>query len=104
VELDEELMDSLGQRPAGRVQGNRGFITLWQDWLEPFDSYEVVLEEVREGPDGVLMLTRQTMTPRGTSAPIVGEAAGVLIFREGKLTRIEFHLDRGTALRAAGLE
>jgi hypothetical protein len=57
--------------------GHDGYREAWADWLQAFDSYRVELE---------------------------GSAAGVLRFAEGRLQRIEFHLDREAALRAAGLD
>jgi ketosteroid isomerase-like protein len=84
--------------------GVDGYREAWTDWLEPFDSYRVELEEVRETADGLIVLTRQWVTPKGTDSSIAGEAAGVLRFADGRLQRIEFHLDRDAACRAAGLD
>ena len=49
------------------------------------------------------VLARQVGRTRGSSVPIETLSAAVLSFRDGKLTRVEFHLDRETAMKAAGL-
>ena len=44
------------------------------------------------------------VVPKGSSAAVESDAAAVLRFRDGKLARVEFHLDPAAARRAAGLE
>ena len=84
-------------------RGIGGYREAWSDWLSPFAEYRSEVEEMHETPDGLLFFTRQWVTPRGSTGTIEGEGAGVLRFAERKLRRIEFHLDRVTARRAAGL-
>jgi hypothetical protein len=38
-----------------------------------------------------------------SSVPIETRSAGVFTFRDGKLVRAEFHLERESAMKAAGL-
>lgn len=85
------------------ARGIDGYLEIWRDWAEPFEAYRVEIEEVRELPDGLLVLIRQWTVPKGTTAEIEGAGAGVLRFAGEQLTRIEFHLDRATAMRSAGL-
>jgi hypothetical protein len=58
---------------------------------------------VIEGPDGVVQLVRQIGVPAGSVAEVESESAAVFRFREGRISRIEFHLSRDDAMRAAGL-
>jgi hypothetical protein len=86
-------------------EGIDGFVTAWVDWMSPFDRYESRLTSAAEAPEErLLILTTQTATPNGSAAVIESEAAAVLQFRDGRLVRLEFHLDPAAARRAAGLE
>jgi ketosteroid isomerase-like protein len=89
---------------TSEFHGRSGFEQAWADWLSPFDAYSSSLEEILEAPgDRLLVITRQRATPKGTTAAIESRAAAVLQFRDGRLARVEFHLDPAAARRAAGL-
>ena len=61
--------------------------------------------EMREAPgDRLLVITRQRARPAGVTGELESEAAAVLSSRDGRLARIEFHLDPAAARRAAGFE
>jgi len=51
----------------------------------------------------VVSLVRQTGRTKTGGVEIEAAAAAVWTIRDGKLTRVEFHLDQEAALRAAGL-
>ncbi len=90
---------------TGTFAGAEGFVDAWRDWLEPFESYVVEREEeIRRTDDAIVFFGRQMATPKGSASPMENEGATVAFFDEGKLKRIEFHLDRASALRSAGLE
>ncbi len=85
--------------------GVDGFVRAWADWLSPFERYVIEMTGAVEASDEkLLILTHQTATPRGSTAEMESDAAAVLQFRDGRLIRIEFHLDPAAARRAAGLE
>jgi ketosteroid isomerase-like protein len=84
--------------------GIDGYVSAWADWLEPFESYHVDLEDVRVEGEMLLVLSRQRVTPKGTASTIESDAAAVIWVKDKRITRIEFHLDRASAFRAAGLE
>jgi ketosteroid isomerase-like protein len=91
---------------GGRLdyRGPDGFIDAWREWSEPFASYRVDLEEFIEGSEGrVLTVARQHATTRTGGVEVVEPAAAVWTLRDGKLARVEFHLDPEAARRAAGL-
>jgi hypothetical protein len=88
---------------TGTFHGIDGFREAWDDWLRPFDRYTVEIEELRQRGGRILALARHTATPKGTEATVEGEAAAVMTFRDGRLERIEFNLDREAVLREAGL-
>jgi ketosteroid isomerase-like protein len=85
-------------------RGIQGFIDSWFDWLSPFDRWRLEIEEVIESGDRLVTLVRQFGTPRDSNAEVENAGAAVWFIRDARLARVEFHLNREAALRAAGLE
>jgi ketosteroid isomerase-like protein len=99
----ETVMVAPAGDPAIR-NGVAGYVALWTDWVGAFDRF--VLEEVDEpqvNGEVVVNFVRQRGKLAGSEAEVTADGAGVWFFRDGRLARIEFHLDREAALRAAGL-
>ena len=96
----------VGSIPAARTEwkGVDGLVAAWADWLQPFEGHRTEIEEMRNaGNDCVVIFLRQIARPKGASADVENMGAAVLWTRGGKLSRIEFHIDRAVAIRAAGL-
>lgn len=85
-------------------KGIDGFLEAWHDWAEAFERFRVEVDDVVESGPHLVTLVRQIGLPRGGTSEIEEESAAVWTFEGDKLTRVEFHLDRSGALRAAGLE
>jgi ketosteroid isomerase-like protein len=99
VEFISQTAGSL--RPSSR--GPEAFVEGWGDWLEPWDSYEVEVEELLDAGEEVVALVRvQAKTTRDAVA-IESESAALWSVRNGRISRIRFFLERDTALEAAGL-
>jgi ketosteroid isomerase-like protein len=84
-------------------RGLDGFLEGWGDWMMPWASYQVDLEELIDGGERVVamvMLRGQTAHDR---VSIEQPGAAVFTIRDGKIMRVEFHLDQREALAAAGL-
>jgi ketosteroid isomerase-like protein len=90
-------------RFATEARGIEGFVEAWSDWLSPFDRWRLELEDVIEFGDRVVTLIRQFGTPKGSTAEVENAGAAVWFLRDGRLARVEFHLDREMAMRSAGL-
>jgi ketosteroid isomerase-like protein len=84
-------------------KGLDGYVAAWRDWLEPYESYRADLEEFMDADDKVVMFVRQLGRTAVGGVPIEAESAVVFVFTGGKLARLEFHLDRKRAMKAAGL-
>jgi ketosteroid isomerase-like protein len=103
-DLETVMIGSVGGLTA-EFHGVAGYEEAWADWLRPFETYSSSVEEIRQAPDGrLVVITRQWATPRGSTGEVENEGTAVLTFRDGKLSRVEFYLDRAQALRVAGLE
>jgi len=89
---------------AAERAGPDGFRDAWLDWTSPFESFRIDLERVIDAGDRVVSIVRQVGTTNTGGVEIEASAAAVWTIRDGKLTRVEFHLDKETALRAAGLD
>lgn len=85
--------------------GVEGLRAAWNDFLAAFEGgAKVEFEEMVDGGDWVVDMVRMTSRPKGTGATIEQRAAAAFRFSDGLITRIEFHMDRAAALRAAGID
>ena len=85
-------------------KGIAGFTEAWRDWTSAFESYRIEVEQVIDAGDQVVSLVAMTGKTRMGGAEVPAPGAAVWTVVEGRLRRVEFHLDRDAALRAAGLE
>jgi ketosteroid isomerase-like protein len=85
-------------------KGFDGFVAAWTDWTGAFESFRIEVDEMVDARDKVVSLVRQIGAPKGTDAEIETPGAAVWMIRDGRLRRVEFHLDRDAALRAAGID
>jgi ketosteroid isomerase-like protein len=83
--------------------GAQGLVDSWVDWLSPYESFRMDIEDVIELEDIVVTHVRQFGIPAGGGPELEAEGAAVWWLRDGRLARVEFHLDREAALRAAGV-
>jgi ketosteroid isomerase-like protein len=88
---------------ATEARGIEGFVESWTDWLSPFEHWRIELDDVIESGDRIVTLIRQFGTPKGSTAEVENAGAAVWFIRDGRLARVEFHLDREMAMRSAGL-
>ena len=88
---------------ATEARGIEGFVEAWTDWLSPFEHWRIEPDEVVESGDRVVTLVRQFGTPKGSTAEVENAGGAVWFMRDGRLARVEFHLDRELAMRSAGL-
>jgi ketosteroid isomerase-like protein len=95
--------ESSGAQPV-EFRGVEGYLEGLSEWVAPFDSYRIEIGRLIEAGDVVVGLARQIATPRGSQAAIETQAAALMIFGDGRLRRLEFHLDPNVAIRAAGLD
>ena len=84
--------------------GVTGFVQGWRDWLEPFESYRLKMEDVIDaGDDNVLIAARVTARTRRDGVVVEHSPAAICTVRDGQVTQVAFHLDRAQAFAAVGL-
>ena len=84
--------------------GLEGFRAAWLEWTSPFESYRIDLERMIDAGDRVVSLVRMVGRTKTGGVEVEAPGAGVWTVVEGRLHRVEFHLDREAALRSAGLD
>jgi ketosteroid isomerase-like protein len=117
--IDEELIERMvaGVEPAVTddfvvvMSGAEGFETeregvaglreAWRDWLDTFDRVTFEFEAIEDHGDNVLVLVRQLGVTRHGGVEIEQPSASVWKLRDGRVYRLEFHLDRERARRSA---
>jgi ketosteroid isomerase-like protein len=86
-----------------RFVGLEGLRAAWLDWLEPWESYRVEVEDVIDAGDEAVVLVRDYGRPAGMSVEARVVAGAVWTVRDGRVARVAFYLNRSEALEAVGL-
>lgn len=103
ISIDEITGSMIGDTTfSTEFEGREGLLSTWSDWLETFTRVTLELEAVEEIGENVLMFVNQVGTTRH-GVDVKQPSAAVWKFRDGKLVRVEFHLDRERARDSAGL-
>jgi hypothetical protein len=102
--LHEDFVAAGSRIQESELVGLEGLRAGWADWLEPWESYRVEIEDVIDGDDeAVVVLTRDYGRRAGMEAEVSVLGAAIWIVRDGKIARATFYTDRGEAFEAAGL-
>ena len=102
--FDPEIESVPAWRGAGPTySGVDGFREMWLDWLEPWASYYVQVEEMIEAGDSVVVLVRDRGRRHGMDAEVELISGSVWTFRDGKVVRVEFYSNREELRGAIGL-
>lgn len=86
---------------AASFQGISGLHEAWADWLEAFAEVRFRVEDMKAVGENVVTFGTQIGTTRHGGVEIEQPSAAVWKFHDGRIQRVEFHLDRETALRSA---
>jgi ketosteroid isomerase-like protein len=99
------LMIGADRGLTGTFHGVDGFIEAWADYCQTFKQLRTEITELAEPqPDLVYVETRQIGITATAGVELEYHAAAVFRFADDVLRQAEFHLDRGAARKAAGLE
>ena len=97
-------MAALDGEYKGREAAIDAYMALWSEWLNTWETYVGELEEIRELPDGrILVLLRNRSRSKAAGIEIEGEHGLIYTVRDSRVLRLEQYLDRNEALEAAGL-
>ena len=98
----EAVLPTVGPQRV-RFMGLEGLRDAWLDWLDPWESYRVELEEVIDAGDEVVLLWHDYGRRAGMAVEVRVAGAAVWTVRDGKIARVAFYLDRTEAFEAVGL-
>ena len=81
-----------------------GFEEAWTDWIYPYESFRIALDEVIPLDDRLVFLVRQIATTRHRSVEVETPSAAVWWLDDGKIRQAAFYLDQQAGLKAAGMD
>ena len=90
----------------GAYEGSDGIRRFFADVLDTAQDFRITIERLEPvGPDRVLGFVRLNMSGRTTGINLGGDIPGTNLydFADGRIKRVRIFLDRGEALKAAGL-
>ena len=88
--------------PERHYQGLEGFLQGWADWLEPWDTYRIKLDELFDAGDKVVTFVTVHARTGRHGVELEHQPAAVWTVRDGKLRAVHFFLERKDALEFAG--
>ena len=103
VAPDLEVAFATPGGPMTEYRGADGFIEGWSDWMIPWASYQVDVEEMLDAGDRVVAVVTLSGQTLHDGVHIEQPGAAVFTVAGGKIVRVEFHLDQREALESAGL-
>jgi ketosteroid isomerase-like protein len=88
----------------GRYQGLTGLAAGWLDWLEPWESYHLEMEEFIDAGEHVIVLARVKARTRRDGVVVEHKPASIWTVGDGRIVALRFYLDRAEAFEAVGLD
>jgi ketosteroid isomerase-like protein len=83
--------------------GVEGFREMWIDWLQPWATYHVQVDEMIEAGDSVVVLVRDRARRHDMDVEVELISGSVWRFRDGQVARVEFFANREELREATGL-
>ncbi len=84
-------------------RGVEGFKEALTDWISPYESFRLELEETIVMEDKIVFLARQVATTKHAAVEVVTESATIWWLDGRQIRQAVFYLDQQAALKAAGL-
>lgn len=85
------------------ASGLEGFRAAWLEWTSAFESYRIDLERMIDAGDRVVSLVSMVGRTKTGGVDVQAPGAAVWTVVDGRVRRVEFHLDREAAMASAGL-
>jgi ketosteroid isomerase-like protein len=89
--------------PGLRYRGIDGLIEGWRDWLTPWESYVIEIEDFIEAGHEVVMLARVRARTSRDGVELEHRPAAVWTVRGGTVSAVTFFLEHDEALEYSGL-
>ena len=85
------------------ASGLEGFRAAWLEWTSAFESYRIDVERMIDAGDRVVSLVSMVGRTKTGGVEVQAPGAAVWTVVDGRVQRVEFHLDRDAAMTSAGL-
>jgi ketosteroid isomerase-like protein len=86
-----------------QARGPDGLAAIWLEWLTPWRSYRLDVEEFIDAGDAIVVFARVQARTERDGVLVQHSPAAIWRIREGKIAAIHFYFERAVALEAAGL-
>jgi hypothetical protein len=96
------MVDQTGR--AAEYHGIEGFREGLSDFISPYDSYRLRIDEVIEAGAALVFLVRQIGVTKHGGVEVESPGATVWWVQEGSIRQTAFYIDQRAALKAAGLD
>jgi ketosteroid isomerase-like protein len=100
VRFTSDLVGSGGEFVSS---GPDGLNAMWRDWLTPWASYRLDVDEFIDAGDDIVVFVRVEARTERDGVLVHHSPAAVWKIREGKVAAITFYLERAEALEAVRL-
>jgi ketosteroid isomerase-like protein len=100
---DAEIVPLRAEMENTVFRGPRAAKEFFAATQETWDSAQAEIEEIRDGGDRLLVLGTFRAYGKASGAEVSLKIAWIVRFRDGAITRFHLYVDRGKALKAAGL-
>jgi ketosteroid isomerase-like protein len=94
--------DTAGIEDVAR-RGPGGLAEIWREWLTPWDSYRLDVEQFIDAGDAIVVLAHVVSRTKHDGVLMEHSPTAIWKIREGKIAAIHFYLEREEALKAVGL-
>jgi len=103
-EPDFEVRFIADQPGLGAIErkGLDGFVAGWREWLEPWASYRIDVDDIIDAGDDVLVLIRVRAQTARDGVEMEHSPAAVWTIRDGRVSALRLYLNRERAFEAAG--
>jgi ketosteroid isomerase-like protein len=103
-DFEVEFVSATAGSLRPRSRGPQGLAEAWRDWLEPWETYYVEVEEFIDAGDEVVVFARIRGQTARDGVRVEHSPAAIWSIRDGNVAKIQFYLDRDEALESAGLQ
>jgi len=100
---DVELVEWPEAPDSHQVRGIDEAIEIRDSWFEAWESLTFDVDEFLESGDRVVTCGRAHARGKGSAVAVDFDSYSVFTVRDGKVARMEFFIERESALAAAGL-
>ncbi len=102
-EVHDDLVTHRVDHYEAAYRGKEGFLHAMAEWAENFEDWSMRVTEYLDAGDAVVARVLQSARGKGSGIPVEGDFWFVFEFRDKKVTKASYYVDKIQALEAVGL-